>query len=353
MTDGCTVGQWLRYWTALVQHRLRPSTWKAYRDHVRLYLLPYLGDIELSNLSRRDVTGMFAALGGRRNRYGKPVSAATLERIRSTLGAALNEAFREDLIKDNPARALRLPSPRHPHAVVWTARRVAAWQETGERPPLAVWTLDQLVDFLNIVRDDRLFALWWLVALRGLRRGEAAGLRWMDLDVDRRELTISRQLVGTEEGVQALPPKSTASQRTIALDSETLRLLREQERAQRRRLGPDWLVAGPIFCQPDGSALRPDYLSYRFHKLVVASGLPPIRLHDLRHGAATLALASGADLRVVQGLLGHTSIVLTADVYTSVLPQLYHESARATAQMVLRAARKTATRVRKGRKVEV
>ncbi|MFI6814476.1 tyrosine recombinase XerC [Nonomuraea sp. NPDC050328] len=138
MTHGCTVAQWLRYWTALIQHRLRPSTFKAYRDHVRLYLLPHLGDIELSALSRRDVTRMFAELAGRRNRYGKPVSPATLERIRSTLRAALNEAFREDLIKDNPARALRLPSPRHPHAVVWTARRVAAWQETGERPPVAV-----------------------------------------------------------------------------------------------------------------------------------------------------------------------------------------------------------------------
>ncbi|MEU0572246.1 tyrosine-type recombinase/integrase [Nonomuraea sp. NPDC005983] len=112
-------------------------------------------------------------------------------------------------------------------------------------------------------------------------------------------------------------------------------------------------MTGPIFCHPTGGALRPDYLTYRFHKLIVASRLPPIRLHDLRHGAATLALASGADLRVVQGLLGHTSVVLTADVYTSVLPQLYHDSARATAQMVLRAARKAAKRLREGRNVEV
>ncbi|MFI6814475.1 tyrosine-type recombinase/integrase [Nonomuraea sp. NPDC050328] len=175
----------------------------------------------------------------------------------------------------------------------------------------------------------------------------------MDLDADRRELTISRQLVETEEGMLALPPKSTASQRTIALDSETLRLLRELERLQRRGLGPGWHVTGPIFCKPDGGPLHPDYLSYHFHKLIVASGLPPIRLHDLRHGAATLALASGADLRVVKGLLGHASIVLTADVYTSVLPQLYHDSARAMAQMVLRAARRTARRVRRGHTVEV
>jgi integrase len=86
-----------------------------------------------------------------------------------------------------------------------------------------------------------------------------------------------------------------------------------------------------------------------FHKLVLASGLPPVRVHDLRHGAATLALAAGADLRVVQGLLGHASIVLTADTYTSVLPQLYHDNARATARLVLKAARKTARKVNDAR----
>ncbi|MGW3352281.1 tyrosine-type recombinase/integrase [Nonomuraea rubra] len=126
-------------------------------------------------------------------------------------------------------------------------------------------------------------------------------------------------------------------------------MLHSHERAQRDELGTDWSPSAPIFTRENGEAIDPDYLSYRFHKLVLASGLPPVRLHDLRHGAATLALAAGADLRVVQGLLGHASIVLTADTHTSVRPQLYHQSARATARLVLQAARKTARKVNNAR----
>ncbi|GGS89182.1 hypothetical protein GCM10010176_036290 [Nonomuraea spiralis] len=83
LSAGCTVGQWLRYWLSVVESRLRPTTHRAYRDHVRLHLIPYLGRVKLAELSRRDVTRVFVALGRRRNRYGQPISASTLERIRA------------------------------------------------------------------------------------------------------------------------------------------------------------------------------------------------------------------------------------------------------------------------------
>ncbi|MFB4284446.1 tyrosine-type recombinase/integrase [Nonomuraea sp. MTCD27] len=89
------------------------------------------------------------------------------------------------------------------------------------------------------------------------------------------------------------------------------------------------------------------YLTARFHALVVASGLPPIRLHDLRHGAASLSPAAYTDLKMVQGMLGHSSIVLTAGTYTSVLPTVCREAAAdASAKLVLAAARKTSRRLR-------
>ncbi|GAA2828855.1 hypothetical protein GCM10020220_017150 [Nonomuraea rubra] len=101
-----------------------------------------------------------------------------------------------------------------------------------------------------------------------------------------------------------------------------------------------------MFTLGGGAPVQPGHLTHRFHKLVSASGLPPVRLHDLRHGAATLALASGTELKVVQGTLGHAGIVLTVDTYVSVLPQLYHDSARATARLVLKAVRATNRRDR-------
>ncbi|MET9246209.1 tyrosine-type recombinase/integrase [Nonomuraea sp. NPDC003709] len=137
------------------------------------------------------------------------------------------------------------------------------------------------------------------------------------------------------------PSKSAASCREVALDAETVRgLIRRRERQERlsARAGTRWQDSGYVFTTADGAPLRPDYLTGRFRRLVAASGQPPIRLHDLRHGAATLAPAARTDLKVVQAMLGHASIVLTADTHVSVLPEVAHKAARKTARLVLNAA---------------
>jgi len=206
---------------------------------------------------------------------------------------------------------------------------------------VAVWTARQLAGFLNSLREDRLFAMWWLIALRGLRRGEAAGLRWIDIDLDQRVVMIEQQRIAYGHTVAVGPPKTKASRRTIALDRTTVRLLRahlHQQQAEHEAAGHAWHQSGYVFTTPDGTALHPDWITRRFHRLVADSGLPPVRLHDLRHGAATLAHAAGADLKTVQEQLGHTSIVLTADTYTSVLLDLHFKVAEATARLVLKAA---------------
>ena len=182
---------------------------------------------------------------------------------------------------------------------------------------------------------------WWLTALRGLRRGEVAGLRWVDVDLDHRTVTIAQRRIASGHTVTVGPPKTAASRRTIALDQHTVRMLRRHHRRQqtdRAAAGGAWQQTGYLFTTPDGRPLHPDYLTRRFRALVTRCGLPPVRLHDLRHGAATLAHAAGADLKAVQAQLGHTSIVLTADTYTSVLLDLHLTTAEATARLVLAAA---------------
>jgi hypothetical protein len=128
----------------------------------------------------------------------------------------LNAAVREGLIATNPLAQVRPARPVSPHPVIWTDERVAAWRRDGIRPPAAVWALRQLITFLAEVEDDRLAALWWLIALRGLHRGEAAALDRDDLDSEAQELTISRQLVALPGELYCGPPKSRASNRTIA-----------------------------------------------------------------------------------------------------------------------------------------
>lgn len=138
---------------------------------------------------------MFRTLVATDTGRGRPPTAGTLHRIRATLRAALNAAVREGLRSDNPARHVELPGPRRPHAEVWTDQQITAWRERGQRPVVAVWTAQQLAAFLAAVADDRFHPMWWLIALRGLRRGEAAGLRWCDVDLDAGTLTIAQQRI--------------------------------------------------------------------------------------------------------------------------------------------------------------
>jgi len=351
-----TLARWLRYWLKLAEPGLRPSTVHSYRDHIERYLIPALGRITLADLTPRRLQAAFDLLARQRTRQGTRVAASTVDRVRATLRSALNAAVREGLLVGNPLAQVRIARPVRPHPVIWTDERVAAWRRDGIRPPVAVWTLRQLITFLNGVENDRLAALWWLIALRGLRRGEAAGLHRDDLDSASRELAVSRQLVALPGELCCGPPKSRASSRTIALDDEGTRRLARQAVQQgielmehrfsdqrrsdaRARTGPGWQQGEALFTYADGRPIRPEYLTHRFHVLVSELDLPPIRLHDLRHGAATIALASRTDLKVIQQMLGHSSIVTTADTYTSVLPETAHRAAQATADMVIKAAR--------------
>ncbi|WUH98236.1 tyrosine-type recombinase/integrase [Spirillospora sp. NBC_00431] len=151
---------------------------------------------------------------------------------------------------------------------------------------------------------------------------------------------ISQQIQQHRGQLTACPPKTASSARVIALDRTAVRALRahrDRQQAERQQAGEGYRDSGYVFTRPGGDPLGPDRLSCTFRALIAEHGLPPIRLHDLRHGAATLALAAGVELKVVQDMLGHSSIVLTADTYTSVLPEVAHRAAEKTATHVMKA----------------
>ncbi|GIJ52330.1 hypothetical protein Val02_92160 [Virgisporangium aliadipatigenens] len=195
-------------------------------------------------------------------------------------------------------------------------------------------------------REDHTAHTWTLAQwLPYCAAGRRAGLRWSEVDLDHGELAIVRQRTSAGPGIVEGPPKSAASRGTVALDRQTVAVLRAHQRRQQARpeawvaAGKVWHDTGYVFTGPDGSPLHPAYLTHRFTELVIASGLPPVRLHDLRHGAAALALTAGVDLKVIQDQVGHATIVTTADTYTSVLPVTPRRAAEATAKVVLKAAR--------------
>jgi integrase len=335
------VGEWLEQWLA-GRTNLRASTRRNYRSHLDLHLLPSLGALRLAELDTARLQAAFDALAAPGVDGIPALSAVGLHRARAALRTMLNAAVRAGLLNQNPAHQVSLAPTSRPHPVVWTEERIREWERTGVRPAVAVWTAEQTAQFLTAIHDQRLYAAFHVIALRGLRRGEASGLRWTDLDLTAGLLTVSQQVQYQDGRMVTCPPKSRASNRTIALDPDTVEVLRAhrtRQEAEKVLAGAAWKETGHVFTRADGALLSPERLTLLMRELNTTTGLPPIRLHDLRHGAATLALAAGADLKVVQDMLGHSSIVLTADTYTSVLPQVAHQAAADTAALIRAAGR--------------
>ncbi|GAA3752907.1 tyrosine-type recombinase/integrase [Plantactinospora mayteni] len=329
-----TVRRWLRFWLSELDGRLRPTTVLNYRSIVEKYLIPHLGYFRLSKLRTKTVQRAMDAICRQVVRGGRLISPGSVSRIRAVLRSALSEAKRQDIVGYNPARNLRLPNGARPHAVVWDDEHEAVWRETGLRPRVAVWDLNNLAQFLEAVRDDPMFVLWWLVALRGPRRGEMAGLRWEDIDLAAGELTIREQVIVIGGREHIGPPKSAAGVRTLALDEATVKLLWELWHEQRRRNGGA-TPKGRVFVHANGRPVSPDWVTRRFAKLVKQLGLPPVRLHDLRHAAAGLASAAGVDLTMIQHDMGHASPVTTAETYIYIFKKMAKEAVRATAALLL------------------
>ena len=219
--------------------RLRDSTSRGYRSIIEHYLIPHLGKVPLAELDHKAVAAMFRAIIKVGGVSGRPLSAASLHRIQATLSAALNAARREGLIRSNPARQVRLPRSRRPSAVVWLPDVVAAWEAFGIRPVVAVWTPTQLVEFLTRIRHHRLYAAFHLTALRGLRRGEVAGLRWCYVNLAGGVLRVGHQLQKRDGDLVICPPKTKAGERWVALDSLTVQVLRDHRERQREGAARD------------------------------------------------------------------------------------------------------------------
>lgn len=301
-------------------------------------------------------------------RHRRPVGAATKQRIRATLRTALSDAVRESLVPVNVAKLVKLETGKRPKPLVWTPERLRVWQSrldeeleaartaAGGRPvnvlkmwmsqprpsKVMVWTPEQTGVFLDRAARHRLYALYYLVAFTGLRRGEACGIEWGDVDLDGAELAIRNQRVMISyKDIEDGAPKTDSSDDAIPLDESTVKVLRAWRAAQneeRLAWGEAWVDSGKVFTRENGESLHPEIVFDLFERLAFEAGLPPIRLHDLRHGAATLMLAAGADMKLVQALLRHSSITITSDTYTSVLPDVARQASAAAVALVPRAA---------------
>lgn len=377
LKDTGTIGEDLDAWLPLKKGRVRRATFVSYESHVRLYLKPKIGQVRRDRLSVGHLVEMFNRIEDdndktvannddrhvllrqikeTRSRAGKrelraqleamapfrrPVGPSSQQRILATLRVYLNDRIGQQELTFNPAAHYTIPAAK-PKPIIWTAPRVQAWQRTGQRPgPVMVWTPEQAGVFLDHVadHDPDHEAMWHLMVFRGPRRGEVAGLGWTETHLDQGSVEVTTQLTEVEYEIAEGAPKSAAGIRTIPVDTEGIRLLdihQKRQDQQRQLLGPAWVESGRVFTKPDGAPLRPSWIGDQFQRLYTAAGLPPIRLHDLRHVAATLMLTAGIDMKVIQETLGHSALATTSDLYTSVLPQLAKAAAEATVAIVPR-----------------
>jgi integrase len=197
---------------------------------------------------------------------------------------------------------------------------------------------EELRAFLDQVRSDRLFAAWLLIVTTGMRRGELAGLRWIDVDLDAGRVSPRRPRVVVNYQVVVSEPKTAKGRRSLALDPATVAALRRhrtQQAQERLAAGSFWQDSGLVFAWPDGSPIHPQRFSSWFEQHARVAGLPRIRLHDVRHSYATAALAAGIPAKVVSERLGHANIAITMDTYSHVLPGLDAVAAGTVAQLIL------------------
>jgi integrase len=246
----------------------------------------------------------------------------TVNYIHTILHRALKDAVRWGRLARNPADAADPPS--------------GGQKSDG----VQAWDAATLRTFLSKSREsgDRLHALWVLLATTGMRRGEALGLRWKDVDLDKGRLSVVQTITQTRSKVTIGEPKTAHGRRSIALDPATVAVLRDHRKMmleERLLVGPDFADDGLVFHHPDGACLRPEAVSAHFVRRDGQLGLPTLTLHGLRHTWATLALEQGIHPRVVQERLGHSTIAITLGIYSHVSPTLHDEAAAAVAKAVL------------------
>jgi integrase len=298
-----TVAEYLDGWLEARRHSIRVATHLNYRTGIK-WLNPHIGSIRLNKLAPATIQQAYADM------LGRGLSGRSVQISHSLLRTALRQAVRLGLINRDPTDAVTCP------------RR--------GRHEMSVLTADQAYRLFESTASDPLHALWVTLASTGLRIGEALGLKWDDIDLEERTLSVRRAIQRQPgKGLVFVEPKTLAGRRTVNLTStaaEALRAHRTRQIKHRLAIGSMWQDQGIIFASEIGAPLDASNAYHRFQKALIAAGLPRMRLHDLRHTAATLMLSEGIHPRIAQEMLGHSNITQTM-AYSHVLPTMQKEAA--------------------------
>ncbi|WP_433578539.1 tyrosine-type recombinase/integrase [Nocardia brasiliensis] len=285
-----TVGDYMDYYLQeAAPKKLRPSTIELYKGIVRLYVKPLFDSQSLTHLT---VTSLQRTMDEQLAR-GMSVSRAT--HVKTVLMSMLTNAMREDIVVRNVARLVS----------------IGQYEPKSFRP----WSVDEVRKFLSAVRSERLYAVFLMLALYGMREGEVLGLRWSDIDWDRGVIRLRQQLLYVRNELRTGPLKTKRSKRNLPLLAPVLRALIDyRNTAARLGIEPadDWDL---VFRTETGQPLGARTFATIFHRLAKCAGLRRTRLHGFRHSAATILKNLGVPDKDIQTILGHARVAITQDFY--------------------------------------
>jgi integrase len=299
-----TVKQYFERWLEIHKTKIRWSTYLRYQTLVKKHILPALGRLSLHKLTAHDLESLYA------RKLEEGLSPISVEAIHKTIHLALKQAVRWRLINRNVSEDISPPRETHLH----------------ERQVL---TPEQAQQLLAAAKGHRLEAMITLALTTGMRRGELLALRWRDIDFGQNCLYIRRSASRLPGGYQVTEPKTARGKRKNILPHfvmEALQQHRIRQKELKLKAGPYWEENDLVFCNIYGRFLNTQSLFVLFSSLLKKAGLPHMRFHDLRHSAATILGAMGISAKVIQELLGHSSITITLNVYSHVLPSMQQEA---------------------------
>lgn len=327
-----TVAEYMAHWLEeIVGPSIRRTTYATYKGDIRLHITPALGKHKLKALTVQHVRGFINGLRtkcqccsqGKDAARRKPrccakkapeccgdvLSVSSIRHVLRVLRAALQDAVDDEVLARNVARSVRASG--------------------NDKPSVRRFTRCEATRFLAAAADHRLHALWAAALALGLRRGEALGLAWDDVDLARGRITVRQALHRIDGSLQLTPVKTDGSNATLPLPAPLLPILREHQRIQgeqRFAAGNEWHDSGLVFTTAFGRPIEPRNVNRMFARLCDRAGVPQIRVHDLRHSCATLLFSAGVDAATVQRVLRHSSISVTTNTYMEVIESVQRDA---------------------------
>lgn len=309
------VGEWMDEWLDNYLPNIEETTRRGYRNKIKCYIKPVLGDIYIKSLRTEHIQRMVNDM------IDREFSPKSIRDAFNNINAAMKKAVKLRLIPYNPCEAVELPKLKKYRAEVYSA--------------------EMIQELLDIATGTDMYLPIFLLVMVGLRRGELLALRWEDIDFKNNILKVRKNMVNGEKGCIIKAPKSESGIRDIYLGDDVMTVLKQARLDYMNdafSYGVGFQNLGFVIRQEDGSPYRPDSMTQKWERFVEAHNLPKIRLHDLRHSNATALIQAGVNPRVVQQRLGHSDVNITLNTYTHVLPEMDMEAAAKLDSIILKRA---------------